>query len=339
MVNLKYNQEIDKIEREGKQNRERIYDFIFANKKKGVKAGAIINDTRLSDQAVHQHLKILINEGRIYKAKNRRYYPEITIRNGFTTFAQLMREGSFLLIDKESMESNPDANLPYELGEYPRLKLHQTIKVSNFPEKLSTRKDFENAPFIESPMYLMRMMLGPVTSAKYCNTSFSPKDSLERSLFEFANRIGAYIMYIFLQSLHPLQESKISDEDRGELCKIMLEKAINAEDLFTFFRDLLTQLGLTGCNSDSNEHEKLFQLTDNNFKTISKGLQNVYPNIYVGLENYCLHASWNSLALDTATLSPTCNHQWEKRDAFKYGSFYYCKKCHKESLKIIKKKI
>ena len=250
-----------------------------------------------------------------------------------------MREGSFLLIDKESMESNPDANLPYELGEYPRLKLHQTIKVSNFPEKLNTRKDFENAPFIESPMYLMRMMLGPVTSVKYCNTSFNPKDSLERSLFEFANRIGAYIMYIFLQSLHPLQESKISDEDRGELCKIMLEKAINTDDLFTFFRDLLTQLGLTGCNSDSNEHEKLFQLSDNNFKTISKGLQNVYPNIYTGLENYWLHASWNSLALDTATLSPTCGHQWEKRNAFKYGSFYYCKKCHKESLKIINKKI
>ena len=44
-------------------------------------------------------------------------------------------------------------------------------------------------------------------------------------------------------------------------------------------------------------------------------------------------------ALDTATLSPTCDDQWEKRNAFKYGSFYYCKKCHKESLKIIKKKI
>ena len=58
------------------------------------------------------------------------------------------------------------------------------------------------------------------------------------------------------------------------------------------------------------------ELSDNNFKTISKGLQNVYPNIYIGLENFCLHASWNSLALDTATLSPTCNHQWEKTRCF-----------------------
>ena len=35
MVNLKYNQEIEKIEREGKHNRDKIYDFIFAEKKKG----------------------------------------------------------------------------------------------------------------------------------------------------------------------------------------------------------------------------------------------------------------------------------------------------------------
>ena len=300
MVNLHYNQESDKIEREGKQNRERIYDFIFANKKQGVKAGAIINNTGLSDQAVHKHLKILSNEKRIYKTKKRRYYPDISILNSFDSFARLMRlDGVSKLIDKDLMESNSDTDLPYELEKYPRLKLHQKITVPNFPDKLRTRKDFENAPFIESPMYLMRMLSGPVTSAKYCNTSFGPKESLERCLFEFANRIGAYIMYIFLQSLHPFQESKLSDSDRGELCKFMLEKAINTEDFFSYFRYLMTQLGLTGCNLDSytTEYERLFELSENNFKAISKGLQNVYPNIYIGFENFCLHATWNSLAL------------------------------------------
>ena len=53
MVN-QFNRETQEIEREGKHNRERIYDFIFANKKQGVKAGAIINHTGLSDQAVPQ---------------------------------------------------------------------------------------------------------------------------------------------------------------------------------------------------------------------------------------------------------------------------------------------
>ena len=71
----------------------------------------------------------------------------------------------------------------------------------------------------------MRMLSGPVTSAKYCNTRFGPKESLERCLFEFANRIGAYIIYIFLQSLHPLPESKLSDNDRGELSTIHVRKS------------------------------------------------------------------------------------------------------------------
>ena len=148
-------------------------------------------------------------------------------------------------------------------------------------------------------------------------------------------------MYIFLQSLHPLQESKLSDNDRDELCKFMLEKAINTEDFFSYFRYLMTQLRLTGCNLDSYpiEHERLFELSENNFKTISKGLQNVYPNIYIGFENFCLHATWNSLALDTATLSQDCDHQWVKTRGFKYDSFYYCNKCHNSSLKMIKKKI
>ena len=118
----------------------------------------------------------------------------------------------------------------------------------------------------------------------------------------------------------------------------MLEKAINVQDLLSHFKYLINDLGLTGCNPDSNEYEKLFQLSENNFKTISKGLQNVYPNIYIGLENFCLHASLNNLVLDTVILSPTCDHHWEKRNAFKYGSFYYCTKCHKSSLKMTKKK-
>ena len=337
MVN-QFNKETEKIEREGKHNREKIYNFIFAEKKKGVKAGAIINHTRLSDQAVHKHLKILSNENRIYKTKGRRYFPEITIQNSFASFAQIMTEGEHYLIDKELMESNPDCDLPYELGKYPKLKLHQKMK-RDFPEKFHTIEELLKAPYIKSPEYLMRMVSGQVAAAKYCRTSFGPKESLERCLFEFANRIGAYITYILLQSLHPLPESKLSDSDRGELSKIMLQKAITVEDLFTLFRYLMTQLGLTGCNLDSNNYEKLFQLSDNNFKTISKGLQNVYPNIYIGLENYCLHASWNNLALNTATLSTDCDHQWEKTQYFKYGSIYYCGKCHKSSLKKIKKKI
>jgi hypothetical protein len=233
------------------------------------------------------------------------------------------------MIDRELIESAPDVELPYDLEQYPRLKLHQKIKV-NFPKKILTRRDFENASFIDSPDYLSRMMLGPVTSEKNCKTRFSTNESLEKILFEFSNRIGAYITYIFLQSLHPLQESKLDNKDRNDLCNIMIEKAISIEDLFMFFRYLIIQLGLTNSTSDPSDHEKLSELSENNFRTVSNGLQKVYPNLYIGLENLWLHVTRNTIALDTAfAASSTCKHEVKKIDVFKYGSCNYCKKCQR----------
>ena len=111
----------------------------------------------------------------------------------------------------------------------------------------------------------------------------------------------------------------------------MIQKAISTEDLFMFFRDLMSQLGLT-----NNDSEKEFELSDNNFKAISKGLQNVYPHLYIGFENLWLHTILNTLALDAwATKSSTCVHEWQKGHLFKYGPCYYCKKCKHLSNEII----
>lgn len=327
MVNL-YNKTTKKIVTEGKQNRDRIFDYIYDNRHIGTRSKDIIKQTHLSREAVHNNLLILINEKRINK-KNHRYYPEISIRNEFSVFGDSMRDGFYKIIDREMIESAPDADCSPDLGKYPRLKLHQKIMV-DFPEKILTRSDFENASFIDSPMYLMKMMLGPVTSEKYCRTNFGTKESLEKCLFEFSNRIGAYITYIFLQSLHPLQDSKVDDKDRNELCKIMIEKAISIEDLFMFFRSLIIQLGLTDSTSDPDEHEKLSELSESNFKTISKGLQNVYSNLYIGFENWWSHITRNTLALDVAfAATSTCMHEWKKIEVFKYGSCDYCKKCQR----------
>ena len=153
---------------------------------------------------------------------------------------------------------------------------------------------------------------------------------MEKILFEFCNRIGAYITYIFLQSLHPLQDSKLDNKDRNDLSKIMIEKAISIDDLFMFFRYLIIQLGLTNSTSDPGEHEKLSELSENNFKTISKGFQKVYPNLYIGFENLWLHIMRNTIALDTAFgASSTCKHEVKKIDVFKYGSCNYCRKCQR----------
>ena len=84
MVNL-YNKATKKIESEGKQNRDRIFDYIYDNRNTGARSKDIIKHTGLSREAVHNNLLILISEERINK-KNHRYYPVISIRNEFSSF-------------------------------------------------------------------------------------------------------------------------------------------------------------------------------------------------------------------------------------------------------------
>jgi hypothetical protein len=135
---------------------------------------------------------------------------------------------------------------------------------------------------------------------------------------------------IIILSLHPLRESKLNDKDRNGLSKIMIEKAISLDDLFMFFRYLIIQLGLTNTTSDPDKHEKLSELSENSFKAISKGLQNVYSNLYIGLENLWLHLTRNEIALENAfAASSTCKHELKKIDVFKYGSCNFCKKCQR----------
>ncbi len=317
------------IIREGKENRDRIFEFIYTKRAEGVKAGAIIRAIKLSKETVHKDLRILLKDKRIYQ-EGTRYYPVISIRNEFLVFGKSLEEGAHYLIDRELMESIEE-NILYDLKNYPRLKLHQRIKIE-FPEKIDTFRDLEKAPFIDSPWYLMRMLVGPITTEKYCTTSFGHQESLEKCIFEFSNRIGAYIAYIFLQSLYPLQVSKFNDKDRSDLCKVMIEKGISISDFFIFFRDLVTQLGFGNPNPGLHDHEKLFELSQNNFDTISKGLEKVYPNLYIGFENWWQHVTTNTLALRNAlATSSTCLHEWKKITPFKYSPYYHCKKCNRFS--------
>lgn len=329
------------IIREGKENRERIFEFIRTNKDRGARPCDIIRSTGLSKEAVHNHLQVLLSNKRIYK-KDHRYYPEISILNEFLDFSLLMRDKAYLLIDKELMESAPDADMPYDLGNCARLKLHQKIKIE-LPEKISSFRDVVNIPSTtpDATDHFIKMILGPIVSEKYCNQHFESKESVQRSLFEFSNRIGAYITYIFLQAMYPLQDSKLDSKDRSELASTMIDKSIVLNDFFEGFRYLMTQLGLTNLDLESNEYMKLYELPVKSFVSLSNGIKSIYPNLYIGFENWWFHATsywlevYNIMNKDK---SSACIHEWEETYRFKYPSVYVCRKCHSTCNKLSKKK-
>ena len=56
-----------KIIREGKDNIELIFNFIFDNRSTGARPRDIKKNTGLSKQTVNKHLQLLFKEKRIYK--------------------------------------------------------------------------------------------------------------------------------------------------------------------------------------------------------------------------------------------------------------------------------
>ena len=48
---------------------------------------------------------------------------------------------------------------------------------------------------------LHQHVIGNSPSQKFCKTTFHKPDQYEKFFFEFANRMGAYVLYIFLESL------------------------------------------------------------------------------------------------------------------------------------------
>jgi len=330
MVNDNY-----KNEREGERNREKIFEVIRKYEHNGARPKEIIKETGLSKESVHNHLQVLQNKKRIHK-QNHRYYPQNHILNEMINFSSHMKECIPMLISKSVIESDPQVE--EYLKRYPKQGLHKPIK-TNLPKKISFSLDTKLAP--ELHMYFFKMVLGSTISKSYCKTDFASKSSLEKCIFEFANRIGMYIMYILIQSLYPLDLEilELKDKDRAELAQILISKSISTGEIFDAFRQLITELGMTDCDLERNEHRALFQLSEGNFKILSNAARSLYPKIFDGLENWWFNSTTYALKVNTSmAMTSSCQHQWTELYIFKYGMCKLCTKCYGVTVGSIKSK-
>jgi len=331
MVNVLYNKSEQRIVTLGEYNRERILEYIYSCRYTGARARDIIKKTNLSKEAVHNNLLNLIRKKRIYK-RDRRYYPVISISNEVEEFSRIMKDKAFWLIDKELMNPNPDTETE-ELKNCPRPKLYQKIEVTT-PEKIETIHDtlkvFTNPDHITC---FMKSIQGSILSDKYCITHFPRSKLLERNLFEFSNRIGAYIAYIFLQALYPIKNSKLNNQDRKILANTMIEKSIILNDFFESFKELLTVLGVTDWDLETNEYEKQYELSRGSYDTYSNVMKSIYPNLYIAFENWWFHTGiFSSAIYNKRKITSDCSHEWQKIHPFKFPhSLNMCSKCQMAS--------
>ena len=122
----------------------------------------------------------------------------------------------------------------------------------------------------ERELYKMMSRDDVTISSKYCQTKFRVKEEKERRVFEFVNRTGAFIMYVFLKSLEALTKNENSNS------KSTIDNAI---DLQSFFKEF--------CHLFQIITTPKFRLKEEDLQEIYIAFRNVYPAAEI-LEKYWL---------------------------------------------------
>jgi hypothetical protein len=150
------------------------------------------------------------------------------------------------------------------------------------------------------------------------NGSNRPEASLEKYIFEFANRIGAYLVYIFIESFRSHRNDK-SDDVRSVLTEHFLKEALPLMDLLA---DFLLSLPI-------NATEKgYYKLNEGAFKKISQVYENLYPNMTKSIEGgYRTVCDVLFPRNDEIKENNNCSHKWKKKYVHKIGDRYLCRKC------------
>ena len=299
--------------------RRRIYDFIFERRTTGVKPNEVwksemweaLGRTR---QWGHKCLNVLEKQNLIFE-HNHKYYPVNSDLTNIYWFASEMEYYSGTLT---SFRKYDDANHP-------------------------------SPYFYTTPLGILESKTrGSSPSPNFCKTNFNSQHSTEEDIFEFANRIGAYVTYIFIQSmkLRPsVNQTENNQKERNEKADILIHNAINLKHWYEHFCELFIDTVVTGREEltlvkdrlyqrEQEETKKIIQyleLDQKQFNKFSRAFQNVYPGIYGGLE-----ASWCKVVEDSITteqyfanrIKRECKHRVEETKIYKYPRrCYWCKNC------------
>jgi hypothetical protein len=298
---------------EGENNKDKIFKFIAKHLDSGVSAKEIINEKIVKKSDVYLHLKELISEKRIYK-KNKKYFTENSGSNSINLFAHFLKEESLRVFDAALIEPS-----------------EKNVKFIN---TIST-------PHGE----LLKKVYGISISNNFCNTEFIAKENLnEKCMFEFVNRIGAIMVYTFIEAMRPIVEKKnniatssMSHEKRILASSDLVHTAIDIDKIFRHFYFLFKQTGLLKNmtidprREDGNLFSELYsKLEKDDFDTLSDLFKRVYPGIHEGLENFWQTSRQEWLKMHTSfALTENCNHKWNKTFIHKYKvPCGLCRKCH-----------
>ena len=258
---------------------------------------------KITRQTVTTHLRSLVRERKIYKI-NHSYFNNDPSFGNILNFARHMKEASKTLFDPfqiyfshSSKTSRANPNVYNQVG----LSLHKSIR--GILDAHST-----------------------VISPEYCKTSFQDDEMYEKYLWELANRIGSYFMYIFVEVMRPVSEYNITgikSHKKKELLATLISRALDIQMMFEKF------CGCTLFNFSNRGDE----FSNDIFKRITTAFKKLYPVVYDSLEQ-CWSDSINT-SIDTQNTlamenkASNHNHKWEEFSIYKLKNkkYYVCRGC------------
>jgi hypothetical protein len=164
-----------------------------------------------------------------------------------------------------------------------------------------------------------------VVSQDSVQTNFHSDDMYEKYLFELGNRIGSYLMYIFIEAMRPSSEYNIPSmkpDMKEELSMKLMTNSLDLKLIFDKFRSYIL------FNLSNHGHE----FTTDTFDKVTNAFRNVYPVVYDALEQ-CWADSIN-MSIDIE--NPSYNeervdhkHTWEEYGIYKLKNkrYFVCRGC------------
>ena len=301
----------------GEYNKEKVYKYIVehATPTKGIYPHEIeikriinidsssnrsSNHRKLTRQTIHNHLRELINEKKVYK-QNGQYFPKDWNLSAILSFANFMRQYAIGFIDP-----------------YPVTHRHRIYREQETPRD-----------------QLFKRTTGISVSHKYCKTNFIGKElTKEKYLFEYINRIGAFIADAFIESMRPRQNGGITNDVKKDMSRNLIFNSINIVELFDRFCVFLNDMQILTNEIPvhlliNKENIDPVELDNASFDKVSEVFRNVYPGIYEGIEKFWFSSReyWDEFDLRIAKIKD-CEHKWEEVLIYKYKKSYRCIKCH-----------
>lgn len=309
-------------ERPSEENKEIIYNFIVRNKGRA-KPDEIQKGTGLSLQTVNVHLKALIKEWKIVKVAYGEYRLRDRRLGEIYSFTSVLKKASHVLLGSYAIDPQYD-----EFGSIkPQLRMEDSI-------------DFD----------LLRTAANGTVSNKYCKTRFTKDAQYEKYLFEFVNRVGAFMAYTFIESLKPIDwepsnEAMITEKE--EYTSALIRKAIDLDLIFSDFCrlfDIISHPHKSRQNSDKerktkrisdllyHDWPKINKAETEDYDRLSDLLRRVYPGVHSGLERYWSENVISTLMESKFVLEKYASfdhtHKWAKEKLYKTEKEYYvCRVC------------